>query len=134
MGYPSHRGLLNYFGKTDDPMGRRITHAKLVAALTVSSGIQTIAATAIGCGTSIVSQRVAESEELQQIVDDGFKIIRDKAQQNILAAMDSLDERIRVDTSKWVAARLDKSKWTERTELTGAGGDVLFNVTIGPTV
>lgn len=52
-----------------------------------------------------------------------------KAEKNLRNLMDSEDEKIKGDISKFVAGRLGKKKWSDRIEHTGAeGGDIKVNI------
>jgi hypothetical protein len=49
-----------------------------------------------------------------------------KAEKNLNNLMESEDEKVKLDTSKFVASRLGKKKWSERIENTGADGKDLI--------
>ena len=49
-----------------------------------------------------------------------------KAEKRINNLLDSNEERISLDATKFVLSRLHKKKWSDRTELTGVEGKPLF--------
>ncbi len=52
----------------------------------------------------------------------GYDQMLNKAEKNLEKLLDSKDEKVQLDTTKFVASRLGKKKWSERTEHTGADG------------
>jgi hypothetical protein len=49
-----------------------------------------------------------------------------KAERNINKLLDSSDEKVKLDISKFVVGRLKKKDWSERMEMTGANGDPII--------
>ena len=53
-----------------------------------------------------------------------------KAKRELMAGLQSKDEKIRVDTAKWVLERRAKDEFSTRQEITGADGETLQGITV----
>lgn len=49
-----------------------------------------------------------------------------KAETNLDVLLDSNDEKIKLDATKFVTSRIGKDKWSERQEITGENGKPIF--------
>ena len=100
-----------------------------------------------------VSYRVRESEELQEALEAGLMELEGEAhnvlrealgrqervqvyQNGSAVGVELLDEpdKIAVDTAKWGLARLNKGRWSERQEVTGADGGAVNVELTWPTL
>lgn len=105
-------------------MGTQIyTDEQIADALRQAKGIQSEAAYILGCDPSTVYARVKASDALREVVNEGLAILRDKSHKVVGEALDDdEDKKIKVDTAKWVLARLGKDTWSERQEIAGPDG------------
>lgn len=104
-------------------MGDKLySDAEIIAALEKTGGIQTDAAALLGCHRKTIWERAQESEAIREAIRGGLDELKDKAQAVVKEALDSQDEKIKVDTSKWVLGRLGKAIWSERQEIAGPDG------------
>jgi len=111
------------------------TDEQIADALLKSGGIQSDAARLLRCSRTTIWARAQESELVQAAIDAGLDDLADKSQAVIREAVESsADEKIKVDTSKWVLARLRKGVWSERQEVTGADGGAVNVELTWPTL
>ncbi len=103
-------------------MGKRYTIKQIAKALRKYDGIQYYAAVELGCSPSLITLRVQEYPELAEIVEDGYSKLSGVARQVLQESLASDDEKIRADMAKWIEARLNKGRFSDRTEITGAEG------------
>lgn len=62
------------------------------------------------------------SESIKELNYD--KVLR-KAERNIETLLDSDEEKIKLDITKFTTSRLGKKRWSDRTELTGEDGKAI---------
>ena len=106
-------------------MGRTLRYPieSIAKALRKYDGVQYYAAVELGCSPTLINNRVSEHPELQEIVEDGYAKLSGKARKVLQDSLSSDDEKIRADMAKWIEARLNKSRFSERTENVISGPD-----------
>ncbi len=124
-----------------------VSEPKLAQALIDAGGNQSAAARAVEITHQAVSDRVRKSEKLQEAQEIGLRVLAGESQDVIREALTrrqintiyvdgkanteyaDVPDKVAVDTAKWALARLDKGRFSERQEITGAdGGPVNVNV------
>ena len=119
-----------------------VSEDRLYEALIEAAGNQSAAARAVGIKPQAVWARIQKSERLNEALNLGLLLMEGEAHDVIREGMarrervpitykdgkpteyELLDEpdKVAVDTAKWALARLNKGRWSERQEITGADG------------
>ena len=103
-------------------MEKQYTDEEIADALFQSKGVQAAAARILGCHENTVWLRLQSSDVVKQGFRRGLGRLADKAITNVDLLLDSLDEKVRADMTKYATSRLLKEYFTERSEITGADG------------
>ena len=103
---------------------------QIADALTEAKGVQAGAARILGCHENTVWLRLQTSEIVKMGLKRGLGRLADKAVTNVDQLLDSEDEKIKADMTKYAASRLLKEYFTERQEVTGADGGPVVNITV----
>lgn len=111
-------------------MAKRFSIAAIAKALRKYDGIQYYAAVELGCSPALIHLRVSEHPELAKIVEDGYSKLSGMSRKVLQDSLGSEDEKIRADMAKWIEARLNKGRFSDRTEITGAEGAPVFNINV----
>jgi hypothetical protein len=109
----------------ESPGRERIySDAEIDAALTKSHGILAVAARALGCARKAIQERIDGAPDYWKPRLAAYReTMVDKGENVILEAMDSEDEKVKLDAAKYLLTCLGKARgYTTRTEVTGADG------------
>jgi hypothetical protein len=103
---------------------RVYSDAEIDAALTKSHGILAVAARALGCARKAIQERIDGAPDYWKPRLAAYReTMVDKGENVILEAMDSEDEKVKLDAAKYLLTCLGKARgYTTRTEVTGADG------------
>ena len=102
-----------------------LTIGEIAEALVQAEGIQADAAKILGVTRQAINARVMSSEKLQAIVYHEQESLADYGEGVIRKSLRGDDPKLALDAAKWVVARLRKDRFSERQEITGAGGEGL---------
>lgn len=105
--------------------GSQFSDQAIIDALEAAGGRVSRAAEALGCVRQTIHSRCLEVEAVRE-ARDKYRVLRlEKAEQVLDDMLDSRDEKIKLDTAKFVARTLGRDHYTDRRELTGANGNPL---------
>lgn len=128
--HPEIAAALEGAGAAVDDSQKQYPREKFEQAIRDSNGILQKVADKVGCSRQTVYNALEQWEDLRELFHDSRESLVDEGESTIVAMMRQRDDlKVTLSAATYVTSRLGKKRgWTERSEVTGADGAGLFDL------